>query len=1037
MQGNYIEAQELLKATNGGLDIIYRLYPQAEGSLNTRTKKFKLRGDEKTASASLKQAEDGNWLVTDFGGDNKSRNGIQCWMLEKGLDYVASLNQIAAAFNITAAGQPAQLIKAAYSDRPAEPEDEEGKWSFDLKTTFSDLEIETIISKKVLQHLGWKKPVVSTVSETGLSLAEEEKAMAPYNKIAAAFKEYNWHAVNSYSIVKNRNVITFSATDQYPIFLIDEGSHKKLYQPKHPDKAMRFMYEPGRKPQDFIHGLAQLQKVYDARKKRLEEEEQDQEGMELGSEGEKISTDTKKGKKKESAKVDELVLCTGGSDAINVALLGYRVIWLNSETAQLHQWQYDKIMIMVEKFYQLPDIDLTGRREAHKLAMQYLDIYTIELPEELKKHNDARGNPCKDLRDYLNYYSRKDFKQLVETALPYRFWEKTPKYVGRGNDKFFDGWDYGFDNVQAYNFLLKNGFGRLGAGDKKSDWIYIRRVGNIVYEQHPNDIKNFVHSFLRERLQDKNLRNSMFRTTQLNESSLSNLDMVNIDFGDNTADSQFIFFQNKTAEVTRDGIKFHKAGVIDRYIWEEDVLQHHFEEVKEVPFRVTRDELGIYDVEVLDKNCPFLKYLVQTSRIHWRLELEERLDDRKNELFQNIDRENYLENNHCNIAGPLLTLEEIEEQKQNLINKLFSIGFLLHRYKARHKGWFIWGMDSKIPDDGGSHGGSGKSILFDMAMRRMMPKNYFMNGRNPKLTDDPHKYDGLTEHCRYIYIDDTHEYVNLDVFYPDITGDMKVNPKGKQPFTIPFEQSPKMAFTSNYVPRKLGPSTERRMIYCIFSDYYHNKGETDDYRELRDPKTDLGLTLFTDFTREQWNSFYNLMLHCLQFYLGVDEKLKPAMENVNKRNLLAAMGNFHEWANVYLSTEANRLDTFIVREEMSKDYKKYNGNKDITPQSFKTKLKAYCKFYGYVLNPIEFLNKQGNIIRKTEAKMYNESSNSWSPIAGEAQVAKEHFYIQTRNELPKPDPEPEKPVAAKPAQTSMPLEDFEVPGPEEEGDEPF
>jgi len=980
MQGNYIEAQEILNATKGGLDIIFQLYPDAIGSETKKNRKFKIR-EEKSASASLKRADDGNWLVTDFGSDSQPRNAIQCYMHETGAEFIAALRTLASNYNVISQEKQIATIKAAYSDQAAEPSAEEGKWSWDIRTSFTDNEIETIISKKVLSSLNWKSN-------------DPDKQQSAYSKIASAFKEYHWHPLISYSLVKNRKLLTFSSTDEYPIFLIDEGSHQKIYQPKHPDKSRRFMYA-GEKPKDFIHGLEQLTKAYDIRKKEIESEKND-----LAEEEDRTdeSKTAKKKKNKAEARLTEVILCSGGSDAINIALLGYRVIWMNSETAKLYQYQYDRIMIMVEKFYQLPDIDITGKKVAHELGMQYLDMICIELPESLKKYRDARNNECKDVRDYLNHFGRKDFKQLVDVALPYRFWEKKARYEGRGENRFFAGYDYEFDNVQAYNFLVKNGFGRMAAGDKKTDWIYVRKVGNIVYEQHPNDIKNFIHTFLRDRLHDKNLRNSMFRTTQLGESSLSNLDVTEIDFTDNTPESQFVFFENKTVEVSGTEIKYHKSGTVDRYIWAEDLLKHRIEEPKLPPFTITKDDLDNYDIKINDTSCPFLMYLVQTSRVHWRKELEERMT----ELFAPADWQKYLADNHCVIDGPNLSPEEIEEQKQHLVNKIFAIGYLLHRYKARNKGWFVWGMDNKINDDGKSHGGSGKSILFDMAMRTMMPKNFYMNGRNPKLTDDPHKYDGLTEHHRYILIDDAHEYLKLDAFYTDITGDIKVNPKGKQPYHIPFKMGGKFAFTTNYTPRDVGPSTERRMVYCVFSDYYHNKGETDDYKELRDPKTDLGITLFTDFTQEQWNSFYTVMLHCLKFFLSTDEKIRPAMENVNKRNLLSVMGNLHDWALVYFGEvegHSERLDKFIVREEVYTDYTVYNGKK-ITPQAFSGRMKAFCRYYGYVFNPIEYQDKMGKIIKKVEHKIYSAQSNSWEPMSGAPKVSKEMFYIQTKNELP-------------------------------------
>lgn len=1009
--GNFIEAKQILEATNGGLDIIFQLYPQAVGSEKNNHKKFKTRGDEKTASTSLKQADDGNWLVTDFGGDSKPRNAIQCFMEEQGLDYISALRRLAVDYNIVSPETQAQLIKADYAERPATTEEKESTWAFDIRNSFTDQEVEAIISKNVLSNLNW-------------SSNDKDKRDAAYARIKAAFQEYNWHPLISYSYVKNRKLMTFSSTAQYPIFLIDEGTHQKIYQPRHPDKSRRFMYA-GDKPKDFIHGLAQLTKVYNERKKKIEEEEQDDIEMtpDDGSSG-------KKKKKKESPKIDELILCSGGSDAINVALLGYRVIWMNSETAKLYQGQYDKIMIMVEKFLQLPDIDVTGKRVAHELAMQYLELYTIQLPEELKKYRDARNNECKDLRDYLNHYYRKDFKVLVDIAMPYRFWEKKARYEGRGEKSYFAGWDYAFNNVYAYNFLSKNGFGRLLCGDQKTEWMFVHNQNGIVREVDASMIEDFIHDFLEKRFYDIDLRNKMITTTGLNASSLAKIKKVSIDFTDNTPDSQFVFFMNKTVEVTKDAIIYHKAGTVERYIWEEDLLRHRLEEVKQAPFTITKNEFGEYDIEVHDKKCPFLKYMIQTSRVHWRKELEERMED----LFA-PDREKYLADNHCVIDGPNLTPEEIAEQKIHLINKIFCVGYLLHRYKARNKAWFVWVQDDKKSEDGKSHGGSGKSIMFDIAMRTMMPKNFYMNGRNAKLTDDPHKYDGLSEHDRYILVDDAHEYIRLDNFYTDITGDIKVNPKGKQPYSIPFKQSGKFAFTTNYTPRDVGPSTERRMVYYVCSDYYHNKGESDDYREFRDPVTDLGVKFFEDYTPEQYNSFYTLMLHCIKFFLGTEEKIRPAMDNVNQRNLLSIMGNLHNWAQVYLSEEGGKLDTFITREEAFADYNFYNGKK-VSPQLFANRLRAFCKFYGYVFNPKEYLNKQNNIIKKVEPKIYNPASNTWTPIPNAQKEAKEVFYIQARNELPAEDHATK--VPDKPVQTAMIIpepEEFQPPDPDDDREE--
>ena len=75
----FIDQQQILEATSGGLDIIYRCFPQAKAAQSKADKRFKIRSEERTPSASLKQLPDGIWVVTDFGGDQVSRNGIQVY----------------------------------------------------------------------------------------------------------------------------------------------------------------------------------------------------------------------------------------------------------------------------------------------------------------------------------------------------------------------------------------------------------------------------------------------------------------------------------------------------------------------------------------------------------------------------------------------------------------------------------------------------------------------------------------------------------------------------------------------------------------------------------------------------------------------------------------------------------------------------------------------------------------------------------------------------------------------------------------------
>ncbi len=87
-------ADKIFARTNGGLAIILSLYPQA----NTRGH-FKLR-DERTPSCNLHKLADGNYVITDFGGNGTSKNAIHLYAEENGLSYAEAVLQLAPNYQI-------------------------------------------------------------------------------------------------------------------------------------------------------------------------------------------------------------------------------------------------------------------------------------------------------------------------------------------------------------------------------------------------------------------------------------------------------------------------------------------------------------------------------------------------------------------------------------------------------------------------------------------------------------------------------------------------------------------------------------------------------------------------------------------------------------------------------------------------------------------------------------------------------------------------------------------------------------------------
>lgn len=978
----YIDIKDIWEKTDNGRLIIEWKYPEsakafAEGTPKPR-RKFKARG-EKTPSASVLRGDDGIWYCTDFGEDQKSKNGIQIVMLEENCDFQTALKLIAIQFNVLSQEQRKEIFKPEIETREAAPDEQDGKYYFERKENgFSETELKTIVSPKIWEYL-LRMPTAKTHANP------TEVVVKECNRI---FKLYDFFSLKSYTIIKDRRAIKLSSTDVFPIFYFDQTDWQKIYKPKEPDAALRFMHYNGR-PTSFIFGYSVAAKA----SAELTKVEDDSEQFE-DEEAEKHSKE--KGKKKPK-KLKHIFMCSGGSDGLNLALLGqafkgdssaaladkYYPIWLNSETAKLSRFEYGNIAKICESVYNIPDIDTTGKRAAHELALEYLDLKTIWLPEELKESSDGfRGKPQKDLRDYFKKFTPYDFEYLIKTAYPYRFWDKKPQFNKQGE---FTGESFEVNNKYMINFLARNGFFRYQTESEKDGYFYIHIQNNIVTRVDSKKVRDYINSFIEKRNPEVNLMNLFLRTTQLGESSLSNLPYITIDFTDFDRDTQWLFFQNRTVKVTKDGIEDFRNGKADKFVWEEEVINHQFKLLPDF-FKITLDEVnGKHDIDLKNQDCLVLRYLINTSRIYWREELERRMDgiteSEREEykakykftkedlpLLDGLSKEEadaYREKYKFSITGSLLTEAEKSEQRHHLINKLYQIGFIFHRYKQASRAWATWSMDAKLSDGDESHGGSGKSLLPNLIFQHKLMKTEYREGRPIKLTDNPHLFENTTEHTDMFLVDDANRYLKFDAFFSAITGPTMVNPKNAKQYTIPFSKSPKFWFTSNYPPHNIDPSMERRILYTIFSDYYHHN-KMDEYREARTVRDDFGKDLGEDFTPEEWNLFLNLIAQCIRFYLSAPIKLNPPMENVNARNLKSAMGEaFQPWADVFFSAESGRLDTFVIKSVALNDFLKATNMK-WTTQKFTTAIKAWCQYNNYELDPKEHQNARNRIIKRVK-----------------------------------------------------------------------
>lgn len=961
-----VTPEQLYAATDDGLRIIALHYPDAPEAARSN-KSFRARPDERTPSARVKlmKTKDGVpvWKMTDFGDEGRAESPISIHMKQAGLSFREAILDLSAIFNITdeinrSVNRPDVRRKTATAEQA------EGSWDKDINQEFT---------------------------------AKECEVMGP-RVTPDTLKALHWYRANHVVTVKKREAVYKYSNENYPIFIREcwftdpKGNRDcfyKIYEPLNPEKQWRFQYQPaGKKPQSYINGLFELAAAWRAYN---------------DTEEAKWTADpANENKPYREQKLPEAIICSGERDAVCVRSLGYHPLWFNSETYQVSQEEWNQITKYVETVYNIPDIDATGRLKGTELALRFIDIHTIWLPEKLASYRDNRGKPRKDFRDWMEIWSSKgDFQYLLKRATPARFWTES------WNEKS-KKMKYSIDGICLHEFLRLNGFHTIR--DKYTKAVqHIKIDGNIVKTVTPKEIRAYVLEWAVENKPERELRNQILQDPKLSPQYLVDLKEIDLDFTKHTERSQFFYFPKFTVEVTgREIIKHdNRAASAGRYVWEEDVINHNIKFLPDM-FTITHPE-GLYrsedfDIEVAE-NQPsnYFKYLINASRIHWRKELEEQVNAMPPE-----EGAAYLAAHRFDIAGPALDTAEIQEQKQCLINKIFTIGYMLHRYKSMSRAWAPFVMDNIIGENDQCNGRSGKSVMFvGIGKFNTLLK---LSGRNPKLLENNFAFEQVTKKTDVVLIDDCSEYLQFDQFYDNITSDITINPKNVSAYNMKFDESPKFAFTTNYVPREFSSSSRGRMIFVVFSDYYHEMSEDNDYIETRKVSTDFGNRDLwgSSYTEAEWEADINFVMQCVRFYLSVaprEVKIEPKIDNIIFRKYLRDMSdNFREWAEGYFSVDENgcgdNLNREIVREDAFEAYKRFSGVSKITMQRFTKSLKGFCYTCDYIdsLNPEDLKRNSGTrIMRRIE-----------DPITHK-KIQKEMIYLRTKKEaerLKNPPPPP-------------------------------
>jgi hypothetical protein len=292
---------------------------------------------------------------------------------------------------------------------------------------------------------------------------------------------------------------------------------------------------------------------------------------------------------------------------------------------------------------------------------------------------------------------------------------------------------------------------------------------------------------------------------------------------------------------------------------------------------------------------------------------------------------------HIYVDDGNIKLEEIEyykflnyisgEDNERLMYAITLIGYLLHTYKDPSRPFSV--ILAEETENEANGGGTGKGIFVKAI-------GYLCNlvrvdGKNFKV-DKSFAFQRVDLDTRILAIEDTRRNVDFEGFYSIITEGITVEKKNKDELFIPYKDSPKVMFTTNYTIPNMGNHAKRRQKVFEFSPFF-GSGKT--------PEDVFGHKLFEDWDKDEWNRFYNLMFNCVQIYL---ESGVLAVENSEKLHRKQVRVQFGEEFLEFLMAQKEEKDVWITMEFLYNEFLKMSSmdKKEYSMKRFSKAIDESC-----------------------------------------------------------------------------------------------
>jgi hypothetical protein len=314
----------------------------------------------------------------------------------------------------------------------------------------------------------------------------------------------------------------------------------------------------------------------------------------------------------------------------------------------------------------------------------------------------------------------------------------------------------------------------------------------------------------------------------------------------------------------------------------------------------------------------------------------------KVELLSYIDidgyiwREQIIKRNYTRIAIHDNNFQDfvhkVSAQDEQRIKAMEStLGYLIHTFKDKTDQKAIIFNDQEIDDN--PNGGSGKSLMLTAIgnIRKIIK----IDGKAYNPSKNDFVYQRVNIDTQVLAFDDVKKHFDFEQLFSLITEGIPVNRKNKDEIYIPFERSPKIVITTNYVISGAGTSHDRRRHEIEFFQYFNSQ---------RNPQDEYGKLLFDEWSTDEWSHFDNYMLSNLQMYLQNGLVRSVSINADAKRFIQNTCKEFYDFVmdgNIALNTN------YYNKSCMEAFQSDTNGFKDLDSRKFIKWVQAYASYKNY------------------------------------------------------------------------------------------